>query len=171
MIGLQLIGELNRIENSNSSHFTIPLTIYFYTDREPLYGCFSNFSKHGFVMDKLWWNTTEHYFQAQKFINTPYLEQIRSVNTPNDAAKMGRKRTLPLRPDWESVKDEIMLRAVLCKFQIHIDIREILLGTGDEEIIENAPNDYYWGCGKDGTGKNQLGLTLMQVRGILRENS
>jgi N-glycosidase YbiA len=139
-------------------------------------------------MDKLWWNTTEHYFQAQKFINTPYLEQIRSVNTPNDAAKMGRslekvlylgepqertfrKRTLPLRPDWESVKDEIMLRAVLCKFQIHLDIREILLGTGDDEIVENAPNDYYWGCGKDGTGKNQLGLTLMQVRGILRENS
>ncbi|WP_310414589.1 NADAR family protein [Chamaesiphon sp. OTE_8_metabat_110] len=146
------------------------MTIYFYTDRETPYGCFSNFSKHGFVMDKLWWYTTEHYFQAQKFINTPYLEQIRSIRTPNDAAKMGRKRTLPLRSDWEQVKDEIMLRAVLCKFQIHLDLREILLGTGDEEIVENAPNDYYWGCGKDGTGKNQLGLTLMQVRETLRNN-
>jgi N-glycosidase YbiA len=143
------------------------LTIYFYTDKEQPYGCFSNFSRHAFVMDKLWWYTTEHYFQAQKFVGTPYLEQIRSVRTPNDAAKLGRKRTWPLRSDWEQVKDEIMFRAVLCKFQIHLDIREILLSTGDADIVENAPNDSYWGCGKDGTGKNQLGLTLMRVREIL----
>jgi N-glycosidase YbiA len=121
-------------------------------------------------MDKLWWSTIEHYFQAQKFVGTPYLEQIRSVSTPNDAAKIGRKRDLPLRSDWEQVKDEIMLRAVLCKFQIHLDIRAILLSTGSELIIENAPGDYYWGCGKDGTGRNQLGLTLMQVREILKNS-
>jgi N-glycosidase YbiA len=145
------------------------MPIYFYSDLEQPYGCFSNFSRHGFVMDKLWWNTSEHYFQAQKFVGTPYLEQIRSVNTPKDAANLGRKRTLPPRSDWEQVKDEIMLRAVLCKFQIHLDIQEILLGTGNESIVENAPGDYYWGCGKDGTGKNQLGLTLMQVRDILRK--
>jgi N-glycosidase YbiA len=119
-------------------------------------------------MDKLWWNTTEHYFQAQKFVGTPHLEQIRSVNTPKDAANIGRNRSLPLRQDWEQVKDEIMFRAVLCKFQIHLDIRGILLGTSDQPIVENAPNDYYWGCGKDGTGKNQLGLTLMRVRDILK---
>ncbi len=39
----------------------------------------------------------------------------------------------------------------------------------DEEIIENAPHDYYWGCGADGSGKNQLGKTLMRVRSILRQ--
>jgi N-glycosidase YbiA len=151
-----------------NSQLPTPVTIYFYTDREPLYGCFSNFSKHGFVMDKLWWNTTEHYFQAQKFVGTPYLEQIRSVNTPKDAAVLGRKRSLPLRSDWEQVKDEIMFKAVSSKFQVHLDLREILLGTGDEEIVENAPHDYYWGCGKDGTGRNQLGLTLMRVRAQLK---
>jgi N-glycosidase YbiA len=144
------------------------MPIYFYTHQEEPYGCFSNFSRHGFVMDKVWWNTSEHYFQAQKFVGTPHLEQIRSVSTPNDAAKLGRNRRFPLRTDWEEVKNEIMLRAVLYKFQIHTDIRDILLGTGDEEIVENAPGDYYWGCGKDGSGKNQLGLTLMQVREILR---
>ncbi len=147
------------------------MPIYFYSDREQPYGCFSNFSRHGFVMDKLWWNTSEHYFQAQKFVGTPYLEQIRSVNKPKDAANLGRKRSLPLRSDWEQVKDEIMFRAVLCKFQIHLDIREILLETGDESIVENAPGDYYWGCGKDGSGRNQLGLTLMKVRDILRQGS
>ena len=31
-------------------------------------------------------------------------------------------------------------------------------------LVENAPNDYYWGCGKDGSGKNMLGQLLMKLR-------
>ena len=140
------------------------MTIYFYSHREVPYGCFSNFSAHGFVLDELYWPTSEHYFQAQKFVGTPYLERIRQLKTPKDAANQGRDRSLPLRSDWEQVKDEIMYKVVLCKFQTHADIRAILLATGEETLVENAPGDYYWGCGKEGTGKNQLGKTLMQVR-------
>lgn len=142
------------------------MTVYFYSTRSE-YGCFSNFSRHGFELDGVWWPTSEHYFQAQKFVGTPHAEQIRQVNTPKDAAKMGRDRQRPLRSDWETVKDEIMRRAVLKKFQTHDDIREILLGTADEELVENAPHDYYWGCGKDGSGRNKLGQILMEVREIL----
>jgi hypothetical protein len=112
--------------------------------------------------------TSEHYFQAQKFPNTPHLEEIRLAKTPKQAAIMGRDRRLPLRPDWEQVKDDVMRSAVLRKFQTHADIREILLSTGDEELVENAPGDYYWGCGKDGTGKNMLGIILMEIREIIR---
>ena len=144
------------------------MTLYFYSTRSE-YGCFSNFSRHGFELDGVWWPTSEHYFQAQKFPGTPHLEQIRQVNTPKEAAKMGRDRQRPLRPDWETVKDEIMHRAVLKKFQTHDEIREILLGTGDEDLVENAPHDYYWGCGKDGSGRNKLGQILMEVREILRQ--
>ena len=81
---------------------------------------------------------------------------------------MGRDRKHPLRKDWEQVKDEIMQQAVLQKFKTHADICEILLATGDELIVENSPIDYYWGCGKDGSGKNRLGEILMAVREILR---
>jgi N-glycosidase YbiA len=144
------------------------MTIYFYSTRDNHYGCFSNFSAHGFSLDELWWATSEHYFQAQKFVGTAHLEIVRLAKTPNDAAKKGRDRKRPLRPDWETVKDDIMRKAVLCKFTTHLDIREILLSTGDELIVENAPNDYYWGCGKDGSGKNRLGEVLMEVREILR---
>ena len=85
------------------------------------------------------------------------------------AAKMGRDRSHPLRSDWEQVKDGIMQRGVLKKFETHAKIREILLATGDELIIENAPKDYYWGCGYDGSGKNKLGQILMAVREILSQ--
>lgn len=81
---------------------------------------------------------------------------------------MGRDRRHPLRSDWEQVKDDIMRKAVLTKFQTHADIRELLLGTGDRPIVENAPSDYYWGCGADGTGNNRLGDILMAVRCELR---
>ncbi|WP_041226400.1 NADAR family protein [Crinalium epipsammum] len=144
------------------------MTIYFYSTRENPYGCFSNFSAHGFNLDEAWWRTSEHYFQAQKFIGTPHVEQIRLVLTPKDAAKMGRERFRPLRSDWEQVKDDVMLKAVLCKFQTHADICEILLSTGNQLIVENSPIDYYWGCGADGSGKNKLGQVLMQVRDLLR---
>lgn len=80
---------------------------------------------------------------------------------------MGRQRTLPLRYDWEQVKDDIMRKAVLCKFSTHGNIRDILLSTGDEEIVENSPIDFYWGCGSDGSGKNMLGKILMEVREII----
>lgn len=144
------------------------MAIYFYSNREEPYGCFSNFSGHGFELDGAYWATSEHYFQAQKFAGTPHLEEIRRASSPKQAAEMGRDRARPLRADWEQVKDEIMRKAVQRKFETHADIREILLSTGEEDIVENAPNDYYWGCGKDGTGQNKLGQILVEVRNRLR---
>lgn len=147
------------------------MTIYFYVEREKPYGCFSNFSAHGFMLDELYWATSEHYFQAQKFVDTPHLEKVRQTKTPKDAANMGRNRSLPLRSDWEQVKDDVMRKAVLQKFKTHAEIREILLATGDEVLVENSPIDYYWGCGKDGSGKNKLGQILMEVREVLRSEA
>ncbi len=144
------------------------MTIFFYGSKGKPYGCFSNFSPHGFELDDAWWPTSEHYFQAQKFVGTPsYAEEIRQAHTPSEAAKMGRRRSHPLRPDWEQMKDQVMLRGVMRKFETHADIRSVLLATGDQVLIENAPKDYYWGCGADGSGQNKLGQILMEVRNLL----
>lgn len=147
------------------------MTIYFYTLRGEPYGCFSNFSRHGIEMNGAWWPTVEHYFQAQKFAGTPYVAQIQRALTPKQAAEMGRDRSLPLRADWEQVKDEVMFKAVLQKFKTHRDLRALLLSTGEEEIVERAPGDYYWGCGADGSGQNKLGTILMKVRSMLAQHT
>mgnify|MGYP001427527564 CR=1 FL=1 len=146
------------------------MTIYFYTPHEQPYGRFSNFSRHGVDLDGVWWPTTEHYFQAQKFAGTSCADRIREVSSPKQAADMGRSHEMPLRADWEQMKDEVMLKAVQRKFELHPEIRKVLLSTGEEELVENAPGDYYWGCGADGSGRNQLGKTLMQVRATLRQS-
>ena len=149
-------------------HKRLQMTIYFYSTIGD-YGCFSNFSRHGFQFDDKYWRTSEHYFQAQKFAGTEYEDMVRDAITPKDAARLGRRRDFPLRDDWEAVKDDVMRRAVLAKFEKHNDIRQILLDTGNEELVENAPGDYYWGCGKDGSGKNMLGIILVETRATLRE--
>jgi len=143
------------------------MTIYFYSTREE-YGAFSNFSAHGFELDGKYWKTSEHYFQAMKFEGTAYADKVREARSPKQAAELGRRRDFPLRKDWEKVKDDVMRQAVLKKFQTHDDIRELLLSTGDEELVEKTTGDYYWGCGTDGTGKNMLGKILVEIRTQLK---
>ena len=88
------------------------MTVYFYSALEA-YGCFSNFSWHGFELDGKYWKTSEHYFQAQKFLGTEYEDRVREARSPKDAANLGRRRDFPLRKDWETVKDDVMRQAVL----------------------------------------------------------
>lgn len=146
------------------------MTIYFY-GRTNEWGEFSNFAHYPISLDGKSWPTNEHYFQAMKFEGTEHEHEIRNAKRPNDAARMGRQRSRPLRKDWESVKDDIMRKAVWAKFATHDDLKALLLGTGDEELIENAPGDYYWGCGQDGSGKNMLGRILMETRERLRNEA
>ncbi|MDK8141959.1 NADAR family protein [Streptococcus parasanguinis] len=91
-------------------------------------------------------------------------EKIRQIASPMDAALEGRNRQNPLRSDWEEVKDEVMHQALRMKFSQNPDIAKELLATGDAIIIEHTRNDDYWADGGDGSGKNKLGLLLMQVR-------
>jgi ribA/ribD-fused uncharacterized protein len=141
--------------------------IEFYSTRDA-YGAFSNFAPYPIELDGLRWPTAEHYFQAQKFAGTAHTEAIRQTPSPMVAARMGRSRARPLRPDWDLVKDEIMLRAVRAKFAQYAQLAALLLQTGDVLIVEHSRRDRYWGDGVDGSGANKLGQLLMQVRAELR---
>lgn len=137
--------------------------IHFYSPRQA-YGGFSNFSPYRIFLKGKSWPTSEHYFQAQKFAGTEHEEHIRLLPTPAKAAQAGRDRKKPLRPDWEAVKEEVMLDALRAKFSQHPGLRSLLLGTGAAELVEHTANDAYWGDGGDGHGLNRLGVLLMRVR-------
>jgi ribA/ribD-fused uncharacterized protein len=140
------------------------MTIYFYGADEVPYGCFSNFSAHAVELDGHLWPTSEHYFQAQKFVGTRHADLIRRARTPLRAAELGRDSTKPLRRDWDRVRDDVMRRVVEAKFRAHDDIRAVLLSTTDEVIVEDTTSDHYWGRGRSGTGANKLGRILMRTR-------
>lgn len=142
------------------------MSIKFYNTKNE-YGAFSNFSRHSVDLDGKTWPTSEHYYQAKKFLDYDTQEMIRALKSPGQAAKEGRKRSLPLRSDWEEVKDDVMRDAIRAKFTQHEDLKELLLSTDQEYLIEDSPVDYYWGCGADGSGKNMLGRILMEIRSEL----
>ncbi|AUX39714.1 hypothetical protein SOCE26_011090 [Sorangium cellulosum] len=144
--------------------------IHFYRAGDA-YGVFSNFSRHPVTLKGKSWPTSEHYFQAQKFPGTDHEEEIRNAPGPGEAARMGRQRSRPLRPDWEQVKDDLMREVVLAKFTQHEELRRILLDTGDAELVEHTTNDAYWADGGDGSGRNMLGKILMEVREQLRRGA
>ncbi|CAB4196933.1 NADAR [uncultured Caudovirales phage] len=143
------------------------MTIKFYKSESP-YGYLNNFDLHPISIYGDTWKTVEHAYQAQKCVDTIDYLQIMNAETPRIARNLGQE--VNIRDDWDDVKYHIMSDCVFAKFTQHKDLQDLLLSTGDEEIIENSPIDFYWGCGKDGTGKNMLGKILMQVRTIIRNN-
>ncbi|EGC29752.1 hypothetical protein DICPUDRAFT_42446 [Dictyostelium purpureum] len=138
----------------------------FYNQGQDFYE-FTNFYESPFYLDGKLWTTSEHYFQAQKF--SPYqslIEHVRNLPSPREAFNFTKKPDLQIdiRKDWHEIKDIIMYNALFAKFTQNHYLRQLLLSTGDMKLIEDSPIDNYWGVGKDGTGKNKLGETLMDLR-------
>lgn len=130
------------------------------------YDFLSNFFDAAVQLDGQWYPTVEHAFQAAKTADATERARVRAAGSPGVAKRLGRKVTL--RADWESVKVSIMEALVRQKFEVHADLKEKLLATGERELIEgNQWNDTFWGRCR-GHGKNHLGKILMRVREALR---
>lgn len=131
------------------------------------YAFLSNYSASPFRINYVLFPTMEHYFQANKADNQNDYLHIAYAPTPGEAKRLGRK--IQLRSDWEEIKDEVMLTGLRKKFA-NPELRNLLLATGDEELIEgNYWGDTYWGvC--NGVGQNKLGKLLMQTREEIKNN-
>ena len=57
-----------------------------------------------------------------------------------------------------------MRDALKAKFGQHQELKSLLLSTGSAYLIEHTRNDAYWADGGDGSGKNMLGILLMEIR-------
>lgn len=112
------------------------------------------------------YKSVEAAFQAAKTLSKK-MRKVFTELSPSAAKYLGRH--IELRDDWESIKDDVMLRLVTYKFTHSEGLRELLLDTEDAELIEgNWWNDKYWGvC--NGEGQNKLGKILMQVREKLKQ--
>lgn len=149
------------------------------------WGALSNFSPHPISLPGLsggqprQWACVEHYYQAMKFWGVPgaeaTVESIAAAPSPEEAARIGR-RTQRLSPElvrkgWDDEKVDVMRGALRAKFLAHKGPRELLLSTasgapggGALFLAEGSPHDTFWGRGRDGTGRNQLGALLMELR-------
>ena len=127
------------------------------------YRWLSNFSSHSFYgPSNVWFKTNEHFYQSMKTVDVEEKERIINCDTPNCAKKLGQLCTI--RSDWNNIKLDIMRIGLRNKFNQNPIIKQYLIDTGDEELIEgNYWGDRYWGvC--NGEGQNWLGKLLMELR-------
>lgn len=108
--------------------------------------------------------TNEHFYQAAKALNVEDRALIMHADTAKDAKRLGR--IVVIRPDWDAIKETVMLDGLRTKFFSDENLAEMLLSTGDEELVElNSWGDTYWGVHEpNGIGQNRLGALLMEVR-------
>ena len=142
------------------------MTIRFWNPDTPN-GIFSNFAATPIVIDGDRYPTVEHYFQSQKASDSYDWKAIKEAATPKLAKQLGRG--VKLSTDWETKKCSVMLIGLQEKARQCLEFRQALLDTGDEELIEASPFDYYWGEGRDGSGRNMLGELLMDVRQMIKD--
>ena len=132
------------------------------------YTFLSNFYPCKFQWNGFYWNTSENAYQSAKSVdywNWVYLSG--DSITPGKAKRFGRGLTL--RPDWETVKFELMLQIVRSKFEQNPQLFGKLKATAPALLEEgNTWGDRIWGVSppNSGNGKNGLGLILMHVRDL-----
>jgi ribA/ribD-fused uncharacterized protein len=137
--------------------------IIFYTTKGP-FGEFSNFYPIIINVGLVDYKSVEHYYQSKKYEGTEWEEHIRNQDKPRDAAREGRRDDLPLRKDWKDAKLLVMRRALIAKFKNIDRLKNLLLSTGNAELVEYSKKDYFWGRNEDGAGYNMLGKLLMEMR-------
>lgn len=131
---------------------------------------FNNFASFQVEWCGRLWQTSEHVYQAAHFFETaPDLaETIYKARSAHEAYKLAKANADKAPENWEDIKEGIMLDICRHKLAQHGYIQKKLLETGDAPIVEDSPQDSFWGWGPDRTGKNALGKIWMQLRDELK---
>lgn len=129
----------------------------------------SNFYPAWVELDGMEYPSVEHAYQAAKTLDAEIRRAVQQCASPAEAKAIGSG--LDLRPDWETLKFEVMEALLLQKFS-QPDLRRMLLATGNALLIEgNDWGDRIWGCTRSDAGgwigENRLGRLLMMIRARL----
>lgn len=133
----------------------------------------SNFYPCEISFQGIKYHSQEHFYVAMKIKDDQIIDgkfytyqecrkAISKVSTAGKVKKFGRSK-IKVRKDWGDIKLKVMEFGLRKKFQ-HNDLKEMLLSTGDNKLVEgNWWKDIFWGvC--DGIGENHLGKLLMKIR-------
>lgn len=178
--------------------------IFFWKPHQP-WGLFSQWYMVPFTdpLTGMTFNCNEQYMMYHKaltFSDTTTAEKILASDSPRRHKVLGRQVKGFTDEKWHEVSYQIVLNANLLKFrqgvaleadafvyplesrtldQNRVTLRELLMSTGDRELVEASTFDRVWGIGysqgkagsapREKWGKNLLGKALMEVRKTLRE--
>lgn len=140
--------------------------IAYYEDE---YYMLSNFSSHAIEYLGVLYMTPEHAYQAAKFNDQEVKDKVRNARSSFRCKAVARQYEKEFQvSNWNDIRISVMEDILRAKVSQHEDVKEALLKTGNAQIVENSPVDYFWGCGADNTGQNEVGKAWVRVREELK---
>ena len=131
--------------------------------------------------DGVVYNSAEQYMMAQKALlfNDDIYSEIMVEEDMQSIKNLGKKVKNFQQIIWDEKKEDVVYDANYLKFSQNESLKEYLLSTCRDTIIEANPNDIIWATGLCSTdknlcnpskwrGENLLGLILEKVRDELR---
>lgn len=140
--------------------------------------CLSQWFPNPFTVEGTLYHTAEHWMMAGKarmFNDAEALEEIFKTTKPGTAKAWGRKVKNFDADLWKAKAYDLVVEGNVHKFSQHKPLKEFLLKTGNQVIVEASPRDFIWGIGLSQykaealnpdkwRGTNWLGFALMEVR-------
>ncbi|MBR6770593.1 MAG: NADAR family protein [Lachnospiraceae bacterium] len=144
--------------------------------------CLSQWWKSDFWWMEHCYCCMEQFMMAQKaelFGDEVIKQTILNAEDPRQIQQLGRQVAHFDDTLWNKVKYSIILNGNYLKFTQNPQLREFLLSTGNQILVEASPYDGVWGIKMSATdtgssnplkwkGQNLLGFALMEVRDEIR---
>lgn len=152
----------------------------FFTHTSPL----SNFHPCRLHLENSDFQSVEQFYQISRadFLEKPEIvSKLRLAETALECKRLSHAIDKEAdEKNWLLHAPQTMFNALFAKFSQTSYLKQYLLSTGEDEIVE-ASRDPFWGCGiplsrgkavlvkANWTGQNKLGKLLMEVRQALRD--
>lgn len=144
---------------------------------------FSQFYQCRFEVDGQVYRWAEQWMMAGKarlFDDEGSLQKIMAARSAQDCKQLGREVANYDDTRWSDARFDLVTQGSAAKFGQDAALKDYLLATGDELLVEAAPQDRIWGIGLDRDdpdasnplawrGLNLLGFALVRARSVLRE--
>ena len=154
----------------------------FFHKPEEFNGYLSNWYPSPFDLDGKHFSSVEQYVMYRKCMIFGDEKSAKAVLDTDDTAQqqaIGRKATGYNGHVWAGMRQMVVFRGLLAKFNQNEALKQQLLDTGDAWLVECAGSDPIWACGlcltddkrldaANWTGDNILGFALMEVRETLK---
>jgi ribA/ribD-fused uncharacterized protein len=127
----------------------------------------ATFSAHAIEYQGKLYPTVEHAYHSSRYSDEAIKEEIRQAKSPYLAWEISQKYKAGQIADFDTKKVAVMEELCRLKLAQHEDVKAGLLASGDDVIVKNYP-DPFWGIGKDGVGKNMMGIMWMKLRSELK---
>ena len=127
----------------------------------------ATFSAHAVEYKGMVYPTVEHAYHCQRYADAAVMEAIRLASSPYAAWELSQKHKSTQAPGFDERKAAIMEELCRAKLAQHKDVESGLRASGTDTIVKNYP-DPFWGIGKDGVGRNEMGKIWMKLRAELQ---